>query len=145
MKPAPVACSLTAAELREREASLLARLRSGVTAIEELPDGYAFTFEGDGKWLVRAAEAVAAERDCCPFLTFEAVAQPDHGPLIVRITGPEGSKEFLRTILGEPGRTPWESPLPENRWVNGYPCSPLTGSCVLPTKYAERKSRGRVL
>ena len=106
MKPAPVACSLTTAELREREASLLARLRSALTAIEELPDGYAFTFEGDGKWLVRAAELVAAERDCCPFLTFEVVAKPDHGPLMVRITGPEGSKQFLRTILGEPARTP---------------------------------------
>jgi hypothetical protein len=49
---------------------------------------------------------VAAERVCCPFLTFEVVAQPNHGPLLVRITGPEGSKEFLRAILGEPGRTP---------------------------------------
>jgi len=115
MKPAPVACSLTAAELREREASLLARLRSAVTAIEELPDGYAFTFEGDGKWLVLAAEVVAAERDCCPFLTFAVVAQPHHGPLMVRITGPQGSKEFLRTILGEPGGTRQESPIPENR------------------------------
>ena len=101
MKPLPIACSLSSAELRERVASLLARFRSAVKTIEELPNGYAFTFEGGRKWIALAAEAMAAERDCCPFLTFEVVAQPDHGPFVVRVTGPEGSKEFLKTILVE--------------------------------------------
>jgi hypothetical protein len=40
-----------------------------------------------------------AERECCPFLAFELVAKPNQGPLIVRVTGPAGTKEFLRTIL----------------------------------------------
>jgi hypothetical protein len=34
----PVSCCLSAKELREREATLLAQFRSAVTATEELPD-----------------------------------------------------------------------------------------------------------
>jgi hypothetical protein len=37
--------------------------------------------------------------ECCPFLTFELAAEPNHGPMIMRVTGPAGAKEFLRTIL----------------------------------------------
>jgi hypothetical protein len=45
---------------------------------------------------------IVAERECCPFMTFELVAQPNIGPIIVRVTGPPGSKEFLRAILCKP-------------------------------------------
>lgn len=101
MKFPSIACSLSSAELRERVASVLARFRPAVNTMEELPNGYAFTFEGDRKWIALAAEVMAAERDCCPFLKFEVVAEPDHGPFVVRVTGPDGSKEFLKTILVE--------------------------------------------
>jgi len=40
-----------------------------------------------------------AERECCPFLTFELVALPNQGPLIVRVTGPDGTKEFVRSVF----------------------------------------------
>ena len=95
----PVACCLTSAELREREATLIAQFSSAVIATEELRDGYAFRLPGDGKWLGLVAELIVAERECCPFLTFELVAQPSMGPIIVRVTGPAGSKEFLKTVL----------------------------------------------
>jgi hypothetical protein len=38
----PVACCLTSAELREREATLIAQFSSAVMGTEELRDGYAF-------------------------------------------------------------------------------------------------------
>jgi hypothetical protein len=47
------------------------------------------------------AKMIAAERECCPFLTFELVAQPNMGSVIVRVTGPAGAKDFLRTVLCE--------------------------------------------
>src|SRR6202047_2948897 len=93
----PIACRLTSAELCEREATLLAQFRSAVIETEELPDGYAFHLPGDRKWVAITAEMIAAERECCPFLTFEFVAQPSMGPLIVRVTGPSGTKDFLKT------------------------------------------------
>jgi hypothetical protein len=46
-----IACCLTSAELREREATLLAQFSSAVPATEELRDGYAFRVPGDGSGL----------------------------------------------------------------------------------------------
>ena len=98
----PVACCLSTAELREREATLLAHFGSAVIGTDELPDGYAFRLPGDGKWIAVAAELIVAERECCPFLTFELHANPNKGPLIVRVTGPTDTKDFLKTILYKP-------------------------------------------
>ena len=98
----PIACCLTSAELREREATLLAQFRSAVIGTEELRDGYAFRLPGDGKWIATIAKMIVAERECCPFLTFEFVAHPSMGPVIVRVTGPAGTKEFLKTVLCKP-------------------------------------------
>ena len=95
----PVACSLETAQLREREASLLARFRSAVAETEELKDGYAFRLSGDANSVRLVAELIVAERECCPFLAFGLAAEPNKGPLIVRVTGLDGTKEFLRTIL----------------------------------------------
>ena len=91
----PIACCLTSAALREREATLLAQFKSAVIETEELQEGYAFRLPGDGEWIGLIAELIAAERECCPFLTFELVAQPNMVPVIVRVTGPAGGKEFL--------------------------------------------------
>jgi hypothetical protein len=98
----PIACCLTSAELRQRKATLLAQFRSAVLGTEELRDGYAFRVHGDGKWIATIAKMIVAERECCPFLTFELVAQPNMGPVIVRVAGPAGTKEFLKTVLCKP-------------------------------------------
>jgi hypothetical protein len=95
----PVACCLTDAELRQREAILLAQFKSALTATEEIADGYAFRIPGDKSWLALVADLIIAERECCPFLTFELTAEPKMGALTIRITGPEGTKEFLKSIL----------------------------------------------
>ena len=95
----PIACSLSDAELRQREQALLAQFRAVVTAIEELPEGYAFTLPGDEKSIALAAELIAAERECCLFLTFELIAQPNNVPVILRVTGPDGAKEFVKTTF----------------------------------------------
>ena len=95
----PVACGLTDSEFRKREATLLAQFKSAVIATEELPDGYAFRVPGDKKGMALVCELILAERECCPFLTFELAAQSNMGPVIVRVTGPAGTKDFLKAIL----------------------------------------------
>jgi len=95
----PIACCLTSAKLREREATLLAQFRSAVIETEELPDGYAFRVPGNGESIAVIAEMIVAERKCCPFFTFELLAQPNMGPVIVRVTGPAGVKEFVKSTL----------------------------------------------
>lgn len=97
----PIACSLTTAELRDREATLLAQFKSAVVETEELQDGYTFRLLEDCESIQVVASLIMAERECCPFLAFNLVAQPNKGPVIVRVTGPTGTKEFLRSILCE--------------------------------------------
>ena len=99
----PTACSLTTAELRDRDAMFLSEFRSAVVETEELQDGYAFRLPGDAESIRLAAKLIAVERECCPILAFGLVAQPNKGQVIVRITGPIGTKEFLRTILCKTG------------------------------------------
>jgi hypothetical protein len=98
----PIACSLTSAELREREATLLAQFRAAIVKTEELQDGYAFHIPGDGERIRQVAELIVAERECCPFLVFEVSALPNMGPVTVRVSGPAGTKEFLSSLLGLP-------------------------------------------
>jgi hypothetical protein len=98
----PVACSLSDAELRDREATLLARFKSAVITTEELPDGYVFRIPGDKKCIAVVAELIAAERECCPFLAFTLTFSPNKGPVDLRVTGPIGAKDFLRTVLVKP-------------------------------------------
>jgi len=100
----PVACSLTAAEFRDRETMLFAQFRSAIVQTEELQHGYAFSLSGDSESVELAAKLIMAERECCHFLAFEPVAQPNKGRVIVRVTGPTGTKEFLRAMLGEAGK-----------------------------------------
>src|SRR3984893_8429323 len=94
-----VTCCLSDAELGKRVATLHTRFASAVIATEELPDGYVFRVPGDKKWMGVVWEAIVAERECCPFLTFELTVQPNMGPVSVRVTGPAGTKDFLKTIL----------------------------------------------
>jgi hypothetical protein len=94
----PILCSLTSAKLREREATL-ADFRSAVLETEELQEGFTFRLSGDGKLLELIAELIVAERECCPFLTFGVLALPDKGPVIVRVTGPAGTKELVRSAF----------------------------------------------
>jgi len=54
---------------------------------------------GERRWLALVADLMMAERECCPFLTFQLTAEPKMGPLTLRITGPDGAKELLNSIL----------------------------------------------
>src|SRR5229473_3345864 len=76
-----------------------AHLKSAVVATEQLADGYAFQVPGDKKSLALVLDLILAERECCPFLMFQFTAAPKMGATTLRVTGPAGTKEFLRTIL----------------------------------------------
>lgn len=102
LENAAIACSLTTAEFRDREAKLLAQFRSAVVEAEELEEGYSFRLPNDSKWVMLAAELIIAERECCPFLTFELVAPSNEGSIIVHVIGPPGAKEFVKTLLWKP-------------------------------------------
>jgi hypothetical protein len=96
----PFACDMTAipAEIRVPHHQLIRRLMTeALEEILELPNGLSFRFPADQFDAV--TEFVGRERLCCPFLTFTLEVAPDRGPLLLRLTGPEGVKEFVRAEL----------------------------------------------
>jgi hypothetical protein len=99
MTDLPVACSLTEPELREREATVLASVRARVREIKDLDSGYALRFDPEDGLIPEVAELIDLERRCCPFLRFGLMVSPGNGPVWLELTGPEGTREFLRTVF----------------------------------------------
>jgi hypothetical protein len=96
----PLACvpGAIAAEERPAHFALIARL-FGTVAREraDTPGGYSFSFPPEAFGDV--ARFVANERKCCPFLTFELTVAPPDGAVVLRLTGPEGTRAFLDAEL----------------------------------------------
>jgi len=91
----PLACSLTAAELRARgkeNASLFTHAQS----VEELPDGYRFAFPAEAEDARELLQFILAERACCPFFTFELTFPSPHQSIQLVVRGREGVKEIVR-------------------------------------------------
>jgi len=96
----PIACNLPEQVLARRLHELRARVAAEVHEIRELDDGLAFRFPPDARWIRELAEIVVAERECCPFLTFELRVEPGPGPVWLHLRGPEGTRAFLLQNLG---------------------------------------------
>ena len=100
-KNLPIACGLSDWGLGRRKAALQAEFWPLVRSVEELAEGYAFRIAVNERAIASLAPWIAAERQCCPFLRFEIVLEPDSGPVTLRLTGPPGTREFLKSILLE--------------------------------------------
>lgn len=85
------------AEEREEHFARIERLFGSAVERRELPDGLAFSFAAEA--FPEAARFVDNERRCCPFLAFTLELRPDSGPLTLRLTGPDGIREFLAAEL----------------------------------------------
>ena len=108
VKASPLACDISAIapEKRAEHLTTSRELFSQIVSIRELTSGYAFEL-GDGPdVIVKAAQFIALEKLCCPFLHFAVEIEAEGGPTWLRLTGREGVKEFVREeingILGGP-------------------------------------------
>jgi hypothetical protein len=103
MSDIPVACLLTAPELRQRRSTMLAAFRAAQLEVRELAEakaeGFAFRVAA-GAQLSALAELIELERQCCPFLRFSLTVEPGDGPIWLTLTGPAGTREFLLHELG---------------------------------------------
>jgi hypothetical protein len=89
-----IACLLSEREYAIRGDELAGGLFAAVEEIAELPDGYEYRFANDSH-LPALLEFIAAERRCCPFLTFEIAFAPQAGPLWLRMRGSPRVKSFI--------------------------------------------------
>src|SRR5262245_7401487 len=96
MKDLPIACTLDSAALDVRREHLLGGLISCVLERIEIPGRYRVRFHSDDGVLTRIANVIETERRCCRFLTFRLTAEPDSGATWLELSGPPGTREFLR-------------------------------------------------
>ena len=96
----PFACdrlALNAAERRRHFDELGPQLGKLVRNAREAPGGYEFEFSAEPATVQMVAEWVAGEHRCCPFFDIEMRLGRENGPLRLRLTGREGTKEFIRS------------------------------------------------
>ena len=97
----PIACDLTVFSNSERikhlvlAKSLLGKARQVI----EHKDGFTFVFEQSPRLEVKIADWVSKEKRCCPFFSFELSRANTPPSLNLRVSGPNGAKEILRTGL----------------------------------------------
>lgn len=98
-----IVCRLDVFEVTaaSRHQELLAGLRSSISSHTEMEGGFAFRLPAQPGLFAQMAELVALERQCCSFVDFrlEWPAADDGFTLVM--SGPEGTKEILRPLIGE--------------------------------------------
>jgi hypothetical protein len=100
MDELPVACTLSPAEFESARGDLLPSLATMVLEWQERPNGLALRFDAAPGRVAAISRTIDRERQCCRFLRFQLTAEPDGGPLWLEVTGPPGTLEFLREVLG---------------------------------------------
>ena len=101
--PLPFACdpvALTPVERKRHFEEVTPALRKLVQSVAELPEGYAFELPADTGSIQLAAEWVARERLCCPFLEFNLRLEGERGKFWVQLSGRPGTKEFIKSDFG---------------------------------------------
>jgi hypothetical protein len=96
----PIACTLSDAELRERRETVLQKVRSAVSDVKKIENGYAYEFASGGDVIMQLAHLIDLEHRCCPFLKFQLTIEPGEAVIRLDLTGPEGTKDFLSEVFG---------------------------------------------
>ncbi len=96
--PIPMACTPGAIPESDRAEhfALIARLFTSAVR-RDIPDGYRFTFPADA--FDDVVRFVRHERLCCRFLAFDIEVASGAGPVMLKLTGPGGTREILDAEL----------------------------------------------
>ena len=92
----PVVCSLSAATREARKARLLPGLVDRAEARDTEGDTIHLRFSAD--MFATITSVIEAERQCCRFLRFDVVVDPDEGPIHLTLSGPPGTRQFLESL-----------------------------------------------
>lgn len=94
----PIVCTLGPAAVAARRGELLPKLFEQAMAREPLPTGYRLSFAPTNEVLESITQTISTERQCCRFLRFQLAIEPDAGPILLDVTGPDGTREFLDSL-----------------------------------------------
>ena|ERR1043165_6455132 len=95
----PIVCTLAEAELQERRKTTLSSIREYVLNTIPTRDGYSYHFNPTSDVLPELAKLVELERQCCQFLTFKIVVEPQQ-PICMEISGPPEAKPLIADFFG---------------------------------------------
>ena len=98
----PIACSLSAADLREQRDTLLLGLADHAVQRTPLPSGIRLRFVPTAERMRQIDAVVRRERECCPFLAFRVGLALGDRSLTLDVTGPEGTASLLAELLASP-------------------------------------------
>jgi hypothetical protein len=95
-RPLPIACTLTATDLRARGEELRALGGDGLVDASEEEGRAVLRFRPDPSVRARVDAVVAAESECCAFLDFEV----EHGDdaTVLTISAPNGGAEMVHEL-----------------------------------------------
>lgn len=99
MNEIPIACTLNKQDRINRQNQLKA-LRNFIRERRHLPNGFALRFDGSTENLMVIAQVIAQERECCRFLQFQLLAEPNLGSLWLEVSGSNKTAQFLFTMFG---------------------------------------------
>jgi len=94
----PLVCNMDVFTSAQREAHIqtTTELIQALQSVQEVKNGYEFTFPNETEFITKIAEFISNERLCCPFLKFTLNILSNREPLSLSLTGPIGIQEFLR-------------------------------------------------
>ena len=98
MNNLPIVCTLTPETVATRRAELLPGPFRRAETAEPTPDGYRLRSAGSSEMLQAIVSAIDAERQCCRFLRFDLTVEPGEGPLVLTLSGPPGTREFVAAL-----------------------------------------------
>jgi hypothetical protein len=84
---------------RAESLKLQRQLAAAVSGVDELADGFGFHLDEGKLPLAALSRWVELERRCCPFFHFAIEVAPKQPP-VLRLTGADGVKDFIRSELG---------------------------------------------
>ena len=94
----PLSCNMNVFTSAQREAHILntMQLAQAFQSVQEVENGYEFTFPNESEFISKIGEFISNERLCCPFLEFTLNVFSDVEPISLSLSGPVGTQEFLR-------------------------------------------------
>jgi len=86
-------------ELNARATQFLPGVVAAATARQSIENGFRFEFQASSDVLSSIVRMIDAERQCGQFLRFQLTVEAAGGLVVLDVTGPAGSEEFLLAIL----------------------------------------------
>jgi hypothetical protein len=93
-------CKLTTPELQQRKKTAIAELKQLILEKQETAHGMKYKFDGSDKILDLLVSFIKTERSCCNFFDFILTAGNENSFAWLELSGPDGTKTFLKEEIG---------------------------------------------